>query len=62
MPKDFNQWHLFEPDTGWTVAHEAAFWGHLPDNFNQWNLTDYNGITVADVARMYGHLSKDFKP
>jgi len=61
LPKNFSQWDLVEPDTGWTVAHEAAFWGYLPDNFNRWNLVDYNGDTVADVAKQAGYLPKDFK-
>jgi hypothetical protein len=44
-----SQWTL-AVDMGWTVAHEAATWGMLPRDFNQWSLTDYNGVTVARVA------------
>ena len=35
---------------GWTVAHEAAKRGLLPEGFSQWGLTDGSGRTVADIA------------
>jgi len=43
------------------VAHEAAFWGHLPDDFNQWNLKDDYGTTVADIAAKNNTLPRNFK-
>jgi hypothetical protein len=32
----------------------------LPDNFDQWDLADHNGTTVAHIAAAYGHLPDDF--
>jgi len=43
------------------VAHEAAKYNHLPHSFNQWKLKDNYGYTVADVARKYDNLPKNYK-
>jgi hypothetical protein len=42
---------------GWTVAHEAAKFGHLPADFSQWELPDKHGDTVAYIA-----LTSDMLP
>jgi hypothetical protein len=43
---------------GWTVAHTAAWHGHLPPDFNQWGLMDTDGRTVMyiKVLRNNKHL------
>jgi hypothetical protein len=41
---------VMQPETGRTVAHVAATYDALPDGFNQWELTDKNGVTVAQEA------------
>ena len=33
---------------------------YLPNNFNQWNLSDRDGWTVAHVAALLGHLPPSF--
>jgi hypothetical protein len=38
-------------NNGWTVAHEAAFWGHLPKGFDRWGLADKDGVTVEETLR-----------
>ena len=43
--KGFNRWRVAD-NTGWTVAHEAAKHGILPDDFDQWDIADENGWTV----------------
>jgi hypothetical protein len=35
---------------GWTIAHEAAKRGLLPEDFGQWDLATTQGLTVLDVA------------
>jgi len=42
------------------VAHEAARKGHLPSDFDRWELTDKDGWTVAHVAARRGHLPPDY--
>jgi hypothetical protein len=60
LPADFNQWAL-AADKGWTVAHEAAMYGRLPENFDirLWSMVDSTGVTVAKVALNEGHLSEE---
>jgi hypothetical protein len=41
---------------GHSVAHTAARYGTLPENFDQWSLADEDGWTVAHAAARYGHL------
>jgi hypothetical protein len=37
LPADFKDWDRADK-RGLTVAHEAAIWGHLPANFDRWEL------------------------
>ena len=38
------------------MAHSAAIYGNLPDDFTQWDLADNYGRTVANTARLFKHL------
>jgi hypothetical protein len=59
LPPDFDRWELAYKD-GRTVAHVAAWRGHLPPNFDRWELADKDGRTVAQVAYESEHLPDDF--
>jgi hypothetical protein len=37
-------------NNGWTVAHEAANWGNLPEDFNRFDLEDNDGKTVRNAV------------
>jgi hypothetical protein len=37
-------------DSGWTVAHEAAYYNRLPEEFDRLDLVDKSGTTVRKVA------------
>jgi hypothetical protein len=39
-------------DNGWTLAHEAASGGSLPEDFKFWWLRDDRGVSVKDVHIM----------
>jgi hypothetical protein len=58
LPADFDQWELADKD-GWTVAHQAAYYGHLHGTSDLWGLADKDGWTVAHVAAHQGHLPTD---
>lgn len=61
LPADFVLWDLTGSDeTGWTVAHEAAEYGHLPETFDKWHIALRDGWTVAHVAAAYGTLPAGF--
>jgi hypothetical protein len=49
LPDGFDQWDLADGD-GWTVAHEAAKWGHSPPppgwDEKVLGLKDRHGLTV----------------
>jgi len=49
-----------EEEGGCTVAHEAAYGGHLPSGFDRWELANRNGWTVAHEAAYGGHLPSGF--
>lgn len=51
MPcRAYDLWDLAD-DNGWTMAHQAAKYGHLPEQyFFGWNLRDNNGVSVREVA------------
>jgi hypothetical protein len=54
---DSNIWAVvIDPETGETVAHLAAIESNLPPGFNQWNLADNEGRTVAQIAAVLGDL------
>jgi hypothetical protein len=59
LPTGFDRWELADKD-GWTVAHIAAWRGHLPDNFDQWDMADKDGATVAHSCARWGHLPAGF--
>jgi hypothetical protein len=44
----------------WSSFHVKAMSGNLPDGFDQWELANSKGRTVAHVAACYGHLPADF--
>jgi hypothetical protein len=52
-------WSVARED-GWTIALEAARYGHLPHGFDRWDLADNSGQTVAYEAAERGHLPLDF--
>jgi hypothetical protein len=61
LSKRFTRWTLVNRH-GDTVAHVAARYGHLPEDFNQWAITrpGRDGLTVAHVAASKGHLPEGF--
>lgn len=59
LPPGFDQWDLADED-GWTVAHEAAQYGHLPPGFDQWGLANKDGWTVAHVAALFDRVPPGF--
>ena len=44
----------------WSSFHLKAMSGNLPDGFDQWELANSKGRTVAHVAACYGHLPPSF--
>ena len=48
LAEGFNQWRISD-ETGWSIAHQAAYFNTLPEGFTQWNLTNSDGKTVWDV-------------
>ena len=42
------------------TASKAAWDGSLPPDFDQWDLADEGGMTVAHTAAKSGHLPPDF--
>jgi len=40
-------------------ARTAAEWGRLPADFDQWTMTDKEGMTVYEVAKERGTLAKE---
>jgi hypothetical protein len=64
LPKDFSRWELANV-FDWTIAHTAAYEGHLPKDFGKenpelWRLANYHGVTVAHIAARGGYLPDDF--
>jgi hypothetical protein len=59
LPNGFDQWDLADND-GRTVAHHAAWHGHLLVEFDRWGLANNVGWTVAHVAAWNGHLPVGF--
>jgi hypothetical protein len=47
-------WDMVVDIRGLTVAHLAAMRGRLPYDFDQWDLKDKKGQTVADIIRQKG--------
>jgi hypothetical protein len=62
LPPDFKDWAAVSNGIdGVTVAHYVIFWGHrLPESFDQWDLADKNGSTVAHLAAELGLLPENF--
>ena len=59
IPEDFKDWDFRDKD-GWTVAHQAAVYQALPDNFHKnypeiWGSKNNRGDSVRDVALRYGY-------
>lgn len=46
---------------GWTVAHEAATVGMIPEGFDRWSLKDGNDVPVAFTAAEHGELPEGFE-
>ena len=49
---DFDQWGIMNNE-GWTVAHSAAFYGHLPLDFDRWDLKDFAEWSVRDIHDLW---------
>jgi hypothetical protein len=46
-------------ESGWTVAHSAADEGLLPEDFDQWGLTDKGGVSVLScLLHTLGELAR----
>ena len=62
LPPDFKDWAVVSNGIDRiTVAHYVIFWGHrLPEDFDQWDLADKNGDTVAHLAAGLGLLPENF--
>lgn len=48
IEEGFRGWGIAD-ETGWTVAHEAALFGNLPEDFEHMEMADKKGTTVADA-------------
>mgnify|MGYP005858664235 CR=1 FL=1 len=60
FPSNVREWSLCDR-AGWSIAHEAAKQGKIPNGFNQWEIADRIAATsVAHVAARYGNLPKGF--
>lgn len=60
LPGGFDRWYLTN-DEGETLAHVAARYGYLHDDFKGWAWAMPNsGYTVAHIAAVHGRLPKDF--
>jgi len=57
-----NAMELKDKYSGRKVAHVAARYGCLPADFDQWDLADEDGQTVAHVAAAWGHLLNSIGP
>jgi len=65
LPEDFGKddlslWGL-KTANGETVAHTAAKYNTLPDYFNQWELTNRYGKSVAEIAVLYHNIPKGYR-
>jgi hypothetical protein len=61
LPCDSPLWPVaLDAREGWTVAHEAASRGCLPEGFAQWAMADRKGRTVALAAAVAGVLPPGF--
>jgi hypothetical protein len=67
LPDGFDDWSMVcEKEThlhyvGDTLAHVAARYGYLPDDFKGWSwMSAGSGMTVAHIAAVHGCLPKDF--
>ena len=62
LPPDFNQWSLRSEVSGETVAHLylMELWRPMPASFDQWDLTNRTGSTVAhEAVRVAYNLGND---
>lgn len=59
LSKDYEMWDLVD-SSGLILAHAAAKYNNLPDNFDKWFISDNAGNTVAHVAAKYKTLPKNF--
>lgn len=63
LPEHFNQW-LMTDKNGSTIAHYAADYGNLPENWTiekeLWLLVDNNGNTIAHIAASSSSLPLDW--
>lgn len=60
FPAGFRQWDLHDPDGVLCLAHLAARNGRLPEDFDQWDIRDRYGRTVAHEAALAGTLPAFF--
>ena len=59
FPANVTDWGVCD-EIGWSIAHEAARQGKLPDGFDQWELSTEGGWSVAHEAACYGELPEEF--
>jgi hypothetical protein len=62
LPKNFDKWSLRETAQGQTVAHIFAQHSDdpFPSDFDQWDMVNNDGWSVAHFAAAHGKLPKDF--
>jgi hypothetical protein len=58
-PLSDKEWAMADTD-GRTIAHIAASYGNLPDDFELWGLADKDGVTVAHTAVIFKQLPDAF--
>ncbi|MDR2613486.1 MAG: ankyrin repeat domain-containing protein [Deltaproteobacteria bacterium] len=61
LPEGFRDWGLCIPRLDFVpVAHIAAAHGHLPEDFDRWDVSTRTGWTAAHQAALYGHLPEGY--
>lgn len=60
LPEGFKSWEVVINDRGDTIAHLCAQLGNLPDDYNDWWITNFQGKTVAAAAAESGHIPENF--
>lgn len=64
MPHDFDQWNLSPLQKPWTLAHHAAYYGHITTSMTKksswnWQAHDWRGQDVLDIALAQKTFSED---
>lgn len=61
-PERFDRWDIWLDEYNETLAHYAALFHWLPKEFDQWNLKDNSGRTVAHSLAEYLKDDQSFPP